>query len=232
MKKIVAGILTFTMLSSMAIGVRAEEDIKVYVGDKQVVFDLNPTSSPSLNPANYTIITSDGSIVTVDSVVRGTDVKTVKLTVSTNLSDEITYTLTASNITDQFGNRGTSTISFVGRDVTPPNISLAAFSNPANEYDITILLGSDEMLGSDPLVTIAQSGTAAVSSTLRLVTRDGLGTYRYVYSGGIHLSNSYSGVATIRATASDKNENIKKITKMEIYQLRLFTLQLHLLIHL
>ena len=42
MKKIVAGILTFTMLSSMAIGVRAEEDIKVYVGDKQVVFDVAP----------------------------------------------------------------------------------------------------------------------------------------------------------------------------------------------
>ncbi len=187
-------------------GITSQKEFNL-IFDKQVVFDLNTVSSPSLNPANYSIITSNASVVTVDSVTRGADVRTVKLTVSNDLSDEITYTLTASNITDQYGNKGTSTISFVGRDVTPPGITLAAFSNPANEYDITVLLGSNEVLGSDPLVTIAQSGTTAVSTTLRLVTRDGLGTYRYVYTGGVHLSSSYSGVATIKAVATDKNNN-------------------------
>jgi len=187
-------------------GVTSQRELNL-VFDEQVVFALNVTSSPSLNPLNYVFTTSDGSIMVVDSVAKGADVKTVKLTVSSDLSDSVTYTVTASNITDSFGNKGSSTISFVGRDVTAPNITLSAFSNPANEFDITILLGSDEALGGDPLVTVAQSGSTAVSTTLKLVTSTAVGTYKYIYSGGTHLNSSFSGVATIKAVASDANGN-------------------------
>jgi hypothetical protein len=183
-------------------GISSQRELNI-VFDEQVVFALNTTSSPSLLPTNYVFTTSDNSVITVDSVAKGNDVKTVKLTLSGPLSDSVTYTLTASNITDVYGNKGTSTISFDGRDVTPPNITLTAFSNPANEFDITIMLGSDEPLGGDPVVTVAQSGSTAVSTSLKLVTSVAPGTYRYVYSGGVHLNSNYSGVATIKGTAYD-----------------------------
>jgi hypothetical protein len=187
-------------------GITSQREFNL-VFDEQVVFALNTTSSPSLNPAKYTFTVSDGSALGVDNVVRGNDVKTVKLTVSADLSDSLTYTLTATDIIDAYGNEGTSTISFDGRDVTPPNISLTAFSNPANEFDITIMLGSDEALGSDPLVTVAQSGSTAVTTTLRLVTNAAPGGLKFIYSGGVHLNSNNSGVATIKATAFDMAGN-------------------------
>jgi len=90
---------------------------------------------------------------------------------------------------------------FEGRDVTPPVLTVTAFSNPANEYDVVIVVKSNEELGSQPTATITQSGASAVSL---LLTQ---GADPTTFIGGTSLNRNLTNLAIIKVTAKDKTGN-------------------------
>ncbi|MBU1108924.1 MAG: Ig-like domain repeat protein [Candidatus Riflebacteria bacterium] len=169
-----------------------------------VTFDeqIESVSAQSIN--NYTL-TSGSDETAIESVVLRSDLKSVTITCFDDITENKNYTLVASDVKDLFGNLSDSSmaiITFQGQDITPPVLTISAFSSPANEFDISVAVKSNEDLSGAPTATITQSGGTAVSLILNA------GPNNRMFIGGAHLNSNYPGVATIKVTARDTTNNL------------------------
>ncbi len=165
-----------------------------------VVFDEQLENSSAINPQNYTL-TVGTTTIQIDSASIRADLKSVVLTAAKDISEGNTYSLTVTNVKDLIGNSSNSSISFEGRDVTPPALTITAFSNPANEFDVVVVVKANEDISGQPSAAITQSGGTSVALLLNS------GTDLRMFIGGAHLDRNYPGVATIKVTAKDISQN-------------------------
>ena len=169
-----------------------------------IVFDEVVDSATAQNVGNYSLTTGTDTVA-IESVQLRADLKSVTLTAYDDITEQHNYTIIASGVKDLFGNASDGDIArktFQGHDVTPPVLQITAFSNPANEYDISVAVSSNEDLSGAPSATITQSGGTAVSLVLNA------GPNNRMFIGGVHLDMNYPGVATIKVTASDISKNV------------------------
>ncbi len=168
-----------------------------------IVYDEQVTATSATTIGNYTLQSSTGTIV-ISAITMRSDNKSVKITALENLAEGQNYTISASGVEDLFKNRSsgaTTRITFAGQDVTPPVLTVSVFSNPANEYDLSIVVRSNEAFGAAPTATITQSGGSAVTITLNA------GPTPLLYIGGTTLDKNRQGVATIQVVGKDVKGN-------------------------
>ncbi|MGM0598170.1 MAG: Ig-like domain-containing protein [Candidatus Rifleibacteriota bacterium] len=163
-----------------------------------VVFDETYSSTSAGNKSNYSLAGPDGA-VGIAQVTTQSNKKTVLITAEENLIENADYEIAVDNIEDKYGNisPASNTLSFKGRDLTPPELEVSAFSNPANENDIIVVVVSNEELKSAPELQIAQSNAPLVTTSMQQ------GSNPLAYMIGVHLSSSYPGNGTLKATAED-----------------------------
>lgn len=169
-----------------------------------LVFDEQIEATTAQSNGNYTL-TSGTDTVAIEKVVLRSDLKSVTITCFDDIVETKNYTLVASGVKDLFGNPSDSSIArvtFQGQDITPPVLTISAFSSPANEYDISVVVKSNEDLSGAPTATITQSGGTAVSLILNA------GPTSRMFIGGAHLDSNYPGVATIKVTGRDVSTNL------------------------
>ncbi len=169
-----------------------------------IVFDEQVDSVTS-QQVGYYKLTSGTDTVAIESVSLRADLKSVTITAYDDVVESKNYTIVASGVKDLFGNPSDGTLArltFQGQDITPPALTISAFSNPANEFDISVVVKSNEDLSGAPTATITQSGGTAVSLILNA------GASNRMFIGGTHLDSNYPGVATIKVTARDVSSNL------------------------
>ncbi len=169
----------------------------------KLVFDelFSPTSAS--NVSNYSLVGPSGAVSVVQATPQS-DQKTVLITAASSLIENASYTIFVTNVQDKFGNptpTSGNSYSFVGRDLTPPVLEVSAFSNPANEYDIIVVVTSNEKLQTAPSLQIAQSNASVVTTAMQA----GAATGSYMI--GVHLSPSYPGNGTLVAYGKDAAGN-------------------------
>jgi len=162
----------------------------------RVEFDENYTAATAGDKNNYALVSASGA-VTIANAMTQSDLRSVILTASPALIENASYTITASNIADGFGNATSSSYAFKGRDLTPPVLAVSAFSNPANESDIIVVVTSNETLKAAPSLTVAQSNAPVVNTVMQQ------GAEPNAYMIGVSLSSSYAGNGTLSAEATD-----------------------------
>ncbi|MBU1108935.1 MAG: Ig-like domain-containing protein [Candidatus Riflebacteria bacterium] len=162
----------------------------------RVQFDENYTAASAGNKSNYTLVSTSGP-VTIANAVTQSDLRSVILTANPALVENASYTITSNNIVDGYGNATSSSYAFKGRDLTPPTLTVSAFSNPANENDIIAVVISNEPLKTAPTLTVAQSNAPIVTSMMQQ------GVEPQAYMMGVSLSSSYAGNGTLAAEAKD-----------------------------
>ncbi|GAB4269130.1 MAG: hypothetical protein Kow0029_04980 [Candidatus Rifleibacteriota bacterium] len=169
-----------------------------------LVFDEQIEAVSAQNVGNYSL-TSGADTIAIDSVVLRADLKSVTVTAFDDIVETKNYTIVASGVKDLFGNPSDGAlarVTFQGQDITPPVLTITAFSNPANEFDISVVVSSNEDLSGAPTAVITQSGGTAVSLVLNA------GPSNRIFIGGAHLDMNYPGVATIKVTAQDISTNV------------------------
>ncbi|MBF0499131.1 MAG: hypothetical protein HQM09_03300 [Candidatus Riflebacteria bacterium] len=165
-----------------------------------VVFDETVNASSATNAGNYKLTLGSGTVV-LSGITMRADNKSVQVNTNVDITEGARYTITASGVIDLFGNPSNSSRSFTGRDVTPPQLSVSVFSNPGNEFDITIAVSSNEDLGAAPTAVVTQSGGNAASLIMNA------GPTNRLFLSGAHLDKNYPGVVTITVTARDLTGN-------------------------
>ena len=166
-----------------------------------IVFDEQVESASAVNVANYKL-KAGATDIPITSVILRSDNKSVTITSSSDVGEGVNYTVIVKGVKDVSGNLSDTTITFEGRDITPPVLTVTAFSTPANERDIIIAVKSNEDISDLPTAIISQSG--AVANSIQLSSS---GNNR-MFTGGYHLNSNYAGVATIKVTASDMSNNV------------------------
>ncbi len=169
-----------------------------------IVFDETIDAVTSQQAGNYSL-TSGTDTVAIESVSLRADLKSVTITAFDDIVETKNYTIVASGVKDLYGNYSngdTARVTFQGQDITPPVLTITAFSNPANEYDISVAVSSNEDLSGAPTAVITQSGGTAVSLVLNA------GPNNRLFIGGAHLDMNYPGVATIQVTGKDVSTNV------------------------
>ncbi len=168
-----------------------------------LVFDEQVEAVSSQQVGNFQL-TSGADTVAIESVSLRADLKSVTITAFDDIVETKNYTIVASGVKDLFGNLSDSAlarVTFQGQDITPPVLTITAFSNPANEFDFSIVVSSNEDLSGAPTAVITQSGGTAVSLVLNA------GPNNRIFIGGAHLDMNYPGVATVKVTATDISTN-------------------------
>ncbi|NLI79852.1 MAG: Ig-like domain-containing protein [Candidatus Riflebacteria bacterium] len=168
-----------------------------------IVYDEQVTATSATSIGNYTLQSSTGTIV-ISAITMRPDNKSVKITSLVNLAEGQNYTISASGVEDLYKNRSsgaTTRVTFAGQDVTPPVVTVSVFSNPANEYDLSVVVRGNEAFGAAPTATITQSGGSAVTITLNA------GPTPLLYIGGTTLDKNRQGVATIQVVGKDVKGN-------------------------
>ncbi|PKL45007.1 MAG: hypothetical protein CVV41_02665 [Candidatus Riflebacteria bacterium HGW-Riflebacteria-1] len=169
-----------------------------------LVFDEQVESVSAQDVSKYDL-TSGADTISIQTVALRSDLKSVTITCLDDIVESKNYTLVASGVKDLFGNPSDSSIArktFQGQDITPPVLTISAFSSPANEFDISVVVKSNEDLAGAPTATITQSGGTAVS----LILNSGPNSRMFI--GGAHLDSNFPGVATIKVTARDISTNL------------------------
>ncbi|MBF0542957.1 MAG: hypothetical protein HQM08_00915 [Candidatus Riflebacteria bacterium] len=164
-----------------------------------VIFNekLDTVSAGSIG--NYTLVTGTQT-VPLASITVLTDNKTVEITALADILQTVNYTLYASGVRDLFKNPSDPSLarfSFKGMDVTPPILTVSAFSNPADEYDISIAVMTNEALSEPPAAVITQSGGNSSSLVLNV------GPTNILFLGGGRLDKNFPGNATIQVKGKD-----------------------------
>lgn len=154
-------------------------------------------------PANYTL-TGPSGVINIVQATTQSDLKTVLLTAATSLVENLDYTISATGIEDSLGNLSPvpNTLSFKGRDLTPPVLEVSAFSNPANENDIIVVVTSNELLKLSPTLQVAQSNAPVITTLMQQ------GAEPTSYMMGVHLIPSYPGNGTLLVSGEDLAGNI------------------------
>ncbi len=167
-----------------------------------VVFDETLNQTTAEDESLYFLTVGTQTVPILNASLRS-DKKSVRMTLNADLTEGVSYTLTASGVEDLYKNKSDGTIAktFTGRDVTAPSLTVSVFSNPGNEYDISIAVLANEDLNGAPSATVTQSGgqTQAVVLSAGPTTR--------LYLGGAHLDKNFPGVVTVKVTGKDVSGN-------------------------
>ncbi|PKL49349.1 MAG: hypothetical protein CVV42_06560 [Candidatus Riflebacteria bacterium HGW-Riflebacteria-2] len=168
-----------------------------------VVFSEQIEETTARTVSNYKLTTGTASTeLTILSVTVRADKSSVTISCRDDIVEDTEYTITATGVQDNFGNLSNSSLPFFGRDIKPPELLISAFSSPANEFDISVVVKSNEALSGAPTATITQSGASAISLILNP------GPNSMIFIGGAHLDSNYPGVATIKVSARDTSSNL------------------------
>ncbi|MBF0410322.1 MAG: hypothetical protein HQM10_23450 [Candidatus Riflebacteria bacterium] len=179
-----------------------------YQNQVMVTFNENITI-PSGDMNSVFVLSASGSAISVNSATLQDDSLSVLLVAGENLDEKHQYILGVQGVTDWIGNKTTTSLAsatFKGPDRTPPEMKLAAFSNPAGEYDLLLVAQTNETLRQSPTVQINQSG----ASTKSFVMSSGSTASTYV--SGTHLSNTATGYGTAVVTGYDAAGNAASAT--------------------
>lgn len=169
-----------------------------------VVFDEELESVSAQNVGLYTLL-HEGDTIAIEDIALRADLQSVRITTFDRIIENETYTIIASGVKDLFGNPSDgdeARLTFVAHDITPPVLDISAFSNPANEFDISVVVKADKDLSGAPTATITQSGATAVSIILNA------GPNNRMFIGGTHLNMNYPGVVTIDVEGMDTSGNV------------------------
>ncbi len=164
--------------------------------DFNVVFDKTVTI-PSVETLGNWTLTEGARTITLSGAVLQGDGTTVRLTASEDLTDARTYVIRATNVLDTFLNPCNTSYSFAGRDLTAPVFSITAFSNPANEYNVSIVVQANEPLSAAPTARVSLSGSVVGEVTLVA------GNQPRLYHGGVYLDPNNPGNVQIEVRGSD-----------------------------
>ncbi len=164
----------------------------------KVVFDESYKPATAGDIGKYSLTGPSGALAIAAATTQA-DTKTVLLTAASNLIENADYQISVTGIEDVYGNLSPSpnSINFKGRDLTPPVLEVSAFSNPANESDIIVVVVSNEDLKAPPVLQIAQSNAPVITTNMQQ------GANSRSFMIGVHLSPSYPGNGTLVATAQD-----------------------------
>ena len=165
----------------------------------KVLFDEKFIPATAGDIANYAITGPNGA-VTVAAATIQPDQQSVLITAGENLIEKQSYTITVTGVQDKYGNTtpvSNNSYTFEGQDLTPPVLEVGAFSNPANERDIIVVVTSNEELTSAPILQVAQSNAPVVTTVMQQ------GAVSTSFMLGVHLQTSYPGNGTLIATAND-----------------------------
>lgn len=167
-----------------------------------IVFDKQFKASTAGNVDNYTLIGPQGQSVSLDSAVTQSGRRKVLMSALTELEENEYYTINAQNIEDDLGNKADSSLEFRALDRTPPELLVSAFSNPANENDIIVVVVANEPLDGPPNLKVVQANAPPVNTVMQQ------GASNQSYMVGVSLSPSYPGNGTLTATARDLAGNV------------------------
>lgn len=164
----------------------------------KVVFDESYKAATAGDIGKYTLTGPSGALAIAAATTQA-DTKTVLLTAAANLIENADYQISVTGIEDVYGNLSPSpnSLNFKGRDLTPPVLEVSAFSNPANESDIIVVVVANEDLKAPPVLQIAQSNAPVITTNMQQ------GANSRSFMIGVHLSPSYPGNGTLVATAQD-----------------------------
>lgn len=168
----------------------------------KIVFNETLDSSKAGNITAYSLKNSTGGSIALTQAALQTDQITVKLTAAEDLVESQNYTITASGVTDIFGNAGTGLPhTFQGRDLTPPVIKVSAFSNPANVNDIIVLASTNEPLKSAPVLYVRHGSASTVSIGMQARTGNQL------FMAGVSLNSANGSTGTLTVRGEDVSGN-------------------------
>ncbi|GAB4269145.1 MAG: hypothetical protein Kow0029_05000 [Candidatus Rifleibacteriota bacterium] len=164
----------------------------------KVIFNESYKPASASDISKYSLTGASGT-VTISQVTTQSDTKTVLITAAEALVENADYQISVTGIEDIYGNLSpaSNTLSFKGRDLTPPVLEVSAFSNPANENDIIVVVIANETLKTSPTLHIAQSNAPVITTSMQV------GSDPLSYMIGVHLSSSYPGNGTLAAYAED-----------------------------
>ena len=176
------------------VGITTQTDFKVIFNE-----EYKPETAALLN--GYRLSDANGNAIRLTGAIPQSDKKSVLMTAASALGENLNYTISATATEDLLGNLASHTYSFKGQDRTPPELEISAFSNPANENDIIVLVTSNELLKAPPTLTVSQSGTQPTTVTMRA------GAEPKAFMAGVHLNPYYQGYGTLQAIAEDPSGN-------------------------
>ncbi|MBF0543574.1 MAG: Ig-like domain-containing protein [Candidatus Riflebacteria bacterium] len=176
------------------------------IGAREFVafFDERVNSQSAANTSSYKLLLGNSQISLNNAVLRP-DQSSVLITSANDLLATNVYSIVALSVTDVIGNLCDpllASASFSGRDLTPPVLSLAVFSNPANENDVMMAVVSSKDLVAPPTAEITLGSSAPNKVTMIQ------GSSPRTYMVGISLSSDSSGFVSIKVSATDKAGNI------------------------
>ncbi|NLI75581.1 MAG: hypothetical protein GX442_03960 [Candidatus Riflebacteria bacterium] len=172
-------------------------------GQRDVIVQFDEAVVQATAEATGSYVLDRGGVpVALTAAVLRADQTSVILSAAENLSEGNTYNVRAPGVRDQYGNPGTgNTKTFQGRDLTPPDFTIAAFSNAANEFDLIVVVRSTEALQSPPTLRLQQSSLSEVAVVMTP------GAAALTYTAGIHLNQSYPGNGTLTVSGTDTAGN-------------------------
>lgn len=168
----------------------------------KIVFNETLDGSNAGNVAAYALKNSAGASIALTQATLQTDQKSVKLTAAEDLVESQNYVITASGVTDILGNTGTGLpYTFQGRDLTPPEIKVSAFSNPANVNDIIVLASANEPLKSAPVLYVRHGSASTVSIGMQARTGNQL------FMAGVSLNSANGSTGSLIVRGEDVSGN-------------------------
>ncbi|GAB1352973.1 hypothetical protein MASR1M12_17060 [Erysipelotrichia bacterium] len=173
-------------------------------GQKEVkiIFDEAIESGSVNRIGSYTLKDETGIQIAITQAAIEPDQKSVKLTTAADLVDSHLYTITASGVTDIYGNHGIgNAYQFRGRDLTPPTIHISAFSNPANVYDIIVIASTSEKLAAAPTLYVKHGSASTINLTMQVHSNQQL------FMAGVSLRASKAENGTLTVVGSDLSGN-------------------------
>ncbi len=216
---------TITLLADARGPVLTGTSFQGLTGQREVIvqFDEAVTLATAQATASY-VLDRAGTPIALTSAILRADQTSVILAAATDLAQGVTYSVRAIGVQDRFQNVSTGNIvTFQGRDLTPPDFELAAFSNPANEYDLIVVARSTEALQGAPTLRYQQSSLSEVSMVMTPAGN------ALTWMAGIHLNQDYPGNGTITVSGTDLAGNPG--SRSDIFTIAYVTASVRTLVH-
>ncbi len=174
--------------------------------DIVIIFDQILDKESGESPSSYVIKDASGNTIPISYVIMQPDNQSVMICASGTFIENAIYTIQAPGVKDELGNNACETsltgFSFRGRDVTPPEFTIAAFSNAANENDIIVVALSNEELLREPKLTIIHGTASPITMTMQKNSSNNLA---FMAAASLKSSNGQSG--TLKVEGEDLNGN-------------------------
>ncbi len=174
--------------------------------DIVINFDQILDKTSAEDTSSYIVTDAFGNTIPISKVIIQSDDSSVMLCASGTFIENDTYIVKAPGVKDELGNNACETsltgISFKGRDVTPPEFVISAFSNAANENDIIVVAVSNEELIREPTLTILHGTASPKTLTMQ---KNSTNPLAFMAAASLKSSNGTSG--TLKIDGEDLSGN-------------------------